>query len=207
MAWTSAEVSDLVESLVNEYNAAKYWATNEITLYVKAAMSTLLSKYMPWLYHNYGDWGDLGVTVDVSEYAIPATCYRINQILIKESGLKLRFIPRDNIYKYRNYDAGDTVGWTYKGNQISIIPTPSATNATYLELHFMPILDATTEFPDCMSPLIAAEAAVLALLKDKHESAALFKLKKGYEMAVYSELCMFTPPYHFPDFSEEDSLA
>lgn len=206
MAWTSAEVSDLVESLVNEYNAAKYWATNEITLYVKAAMSTLLSKYMPWLFHTYGDWADLGLTANTADYNIPTLAHRMHQIIIKENGKKLRFIPRDELWKYRNYDSGDG-GWTYKGNKIHIIPTPSATEASYLEAHYMPILDATTEFPDCMSPLIATEAAILALLKDKYESAALFALNKAYEQNVYVELCMFTPPAVFPDFHEEDSLA
>lgn len=207
MAWTAAEVSDLVESLVNEYNAAKYWATNEITLYVKAAMSTLLSKYMPWLYHTYGDWADLALTADEPDYTIPAAAYRMQQIIIKETGRKLRWIPRTELWKYRNYDAGDDAGWTYKGNKIHIIPTPSASSTAYLEAHYMPILDATTEFPDCMSPLIAAEAATLALLKDKHESVGLHKVKKAYEMNVYVELCMFTPEVHFPDFQEEDSLA
>ena len=207
MSWTAAEVSDMVESLVNEYNAAKYWAAGEITLYVKAAMSTLLSKYMPWLYHEYGDWDDLGLTAGTTEYDKPATCYRIYQILRKSDGRKLRFIPRDNIWKYRQYDDGESVGWTFKGNQIHIIPAPTATDADYAELHFMPILDATTEFPECLNPLIAAEAATLALLKDKHESIGLYKLKKAYEENVYVELCMFTPEVHFPDFQEEDSLA
>lgn len=207
MSWTAAEVSDLVESLVNEYNASKYWAAGEITLYIKAAMSTLLSKYMPWLYHTCGDWDDLGITAAEPDYAIPDAAYRIQQILVKETGRKLRWIPRDNIYKYRSYDAGDAVGWTYKGNKIHLIPTPSGTDSDYLEVHYMPILDATTEFPDCMNPLIGAEAATLALLKDKYESVALFQLKKAYEQNVYVELCLFTPPAHFPDYAEEDSLV
>jgi len=207
MAWTESEVQDLLESSVNEYNASKYWASGELTLYLKAAMSTLLSKYTPWLYHEYGSWEDLGMVAGTTEYDKPSSCYRIYQILRKEDGAKLRFIPRDELFKYRDYDAGDVIGWTFKNNQVHVIPEPSATDADFAEIHYMPILDSVTEFPDSMRPLIAIEAATLALLKDKYESAALFQLKKAYEQNVYVELCMFTPPSVFPDFMEEDSLA
>lgn len=208
MAWSSANVTDFCESLINEYNDNKYWAAGELTLYIQAAMSTLLSKYYPFLYPTLGTWADLGVTAGVTEYDYPTNCYKIAQILVKEDGDKLRYIPRNEIWKYREYAAGSVRGWCHKAGQIHMIPEPSATDADYCEIHYMPLLDATTEFPDCMNPLIAIEAAILALLKDKYESPALFTLKKQYEMNVYTDLvlsAMHSPDYML-DFCEDDSL-
>jgi len=209
MAWSDSEVSDFIESIVNEYNASKYWDADEITLYKKAGMSKVLSQFYPWLYSEKKDWDDLALTSGTNEYAKPTNCYKLAYLCEKDTGEKLLYIPPPEIWKYRDYSAGYPVGWTWKAGEISIIPDVNFTDADYLQIWYMPILDAVTEFPDCCAPLIAIEGAVIALLKDKAADPALMALKKEYEMAVYTDLTLHTMEHIevFPDYREEDSLA
>ncbi|MBW1975271.1 MAG: hypothetical protein JRI45_06835 [Deltaproteobacteria bacterium] len=209
MAWTDDDVTNFIQSLLNEYSSAKYWAAAEITLYKKAAMSTLLSKYIYQLYPIYGDWEDFAVTAGTRVYDLPSNCYRVAQVVVTEDGDKLRYIPRTELWKYADYDAGDVIGWTYKNNKIYVTPEPSGSDSDFGQIHYMPILDAVTEFPDAMCPLIGIQAALLALQKDKYDSAGLMALKREYEQNIYNdfELSSIEHVNVFPDYSEEDSFA
>ncbi len=209
MAWTDDGVTNFLRSLVNEYNTTKYWSAVEVELYKQAGMSRVLSEFLPQLYPIYGTYEDFGITAADADYDVPDNCYRIAQILVKETGNKLRHIPRPELYKYSDYDPGDPVGWTYKAGAVHLIPTPSATDTDYLEWHYMPILDAVTEFPDCLAPLIAIEGAVWACFKDQKLAPSLLAMKREYKMAALTDLTLAAIEHVevFPDYMEEDSFA
>lgn len=209
MAWTDDEVTNLLRSLVNEYNTTKYWAVAEVTLYKKAGMSRILSEFLPQLYPIYGDYADFAQTAATDAYDQPSNCYRIAQLVVKDEGDKLIFVPRTELYKYRDYSTGDPIGWTYKNNQIVLIPTPSGSDTDYLEIHYMPILDTVTEFPDCLRPLIAIEGAIWACFKDQKLPPSLIMMKKEYRMAALTDLTLYAIEHVtvFPDYMEEDTLA
>jgi hypothetical protein len=207
MAMTADNVTDLIRSMISE-NSAKYWTAAEITLYETMAMNKLLSRWAPWLYHEYGTWADFAITVNTTEYDKPTNCYKIAWLLVKETGGKCRYIGPDEFFKYRGYSDDNPLVWTMKANQIHIVPTPSATDSDYLEIHYMPIMDAVTEFPDQMRPLIVLEAVELAKYKDSALGPDIFQLKKDYETAILHDLAfMQREPIIFGDYEDEQGYA
>jgi len=172
-------------------------------------MNKVLSEFLPQLYPIYGTFEDFGITALDADYDLPSDCYRIAQIIVKETGNKLRWIPKAELYKYSDYDNGSPVAWTYKDGAVHLIPTPSATDSDYLEWHYMPKMTATTDFPDCLNPLIAIEGAVWACFKDQKLPPSLLAMKQDYKLAALTDLTLASIEHVdvFPDYTEEDGLA
>lgn len=209
MAWTAQNVTDFIRALVNE-SMASFWTPAQIALFEQAAMSKVLSMYYPWLYCTHKDWADFAITAeDPDATVMPANLYKPAYLCVKETGRKLKYISNTRLWEYRGYGAGDPFAWTWKAGKINVIPDPSASKADYLELHYMPILDAVTEFPDCMRPLIAVEAVLFAKTKDEDVTADLFRMQKAFQDAVMTDLTLhyMEAVDIFEDFSLSESFA
>lgn len=209
MAWTANNVTDFIRALVNE-STASFWTTAQIALFEQAGMSKILSMYYPWLYTTHKTWGDFATTAgDPDATSMPSNLYKVAYLCVKETGKEIDYISTREIWKYYGYGAGNAMGWTWKANKINLIPAPSASDTDYLEIHYMPILDAVTEFPDCMRPLIAVEAVIFAKVKDEDVTADLFKMQKDFQDAVMSDLTLhyIEAVDVFPDYSLGESLA
>lgn len=208
MAMTDQNVTDLIRALINE-STAKFWTSDNITLYKTAAMQVILNKFYPWLYEEYKTYEDFTLTSGTSVYSLPTNCYKPAKFEVKTTGDKLRFIREDELYKYRDYGTGYPVAWMYKGGQVEILPEPNFTDTDYLVCWYMPILDAVTEFPDSARSLIAVEAAILAKTKDEDVTPDLLQLRRKYEDALmtYFALTQMGSPDFFSDFCDEDSYA
>ena len=213
MSFSTANSVSMVRSLIKEATA-KFWEDAEITLYLSGSMLSIWAKYAPWLYDTYKTWADFGTTASTSSYvistAIGSNVFKISKILVKENGAKLRYIHSDEIYKYRSWEAGYPVGWTYKGKtSVELIPTPSATDADYLECYYMPTYTDITSFPDSLQMLVCVDAAILAKIKDEDPDEALMSMKQSYEQIAMQDLTMSSMDQVevFPDFCEEDTLT
>ncbi len=202
---TDDNVTDLIRSMISE-SSAKYWTDAEITLYKTMAMNKLLTRWGPWLYHEQGTFEDFGTTASTATKTLPTNCDRVAWILNKEDGDKLHYIQPDELFKYRSYDSGQPVAWHFKAGDINWLPTPTATDSDIFEIHYLPILDAVTEFPEFMRPLIVIESVMLAKYKDENVGPDIFEILKKYELSVQHAFAMSQrEPVIFCDYSDEDA--
>lgn len=208
MAITLANATSLLRSLIGE-ETAKFWKDAEVTLYLQMAMAKACAQYNPWLFSRNKNVVDFGVISGTSDYDMVTDGYKLSHIQIKSSGRKLRYINEDEYYKYAEWTSGWPVVWTWVGNKVRIIPTPSATDTDYLLAWYIKNLDEITDFPDSLRALIVVEAAILARTKNEDVSSDILMLRKEYEQAVLVDLQMTNESdlTQFGDFSEEDSMA
>lgn len=209
MAWDDDDVTNFIRALVNE-STASFWTAADVELYKKAAMSKVLSKYYTWLYNTHKTWEDFAIVAgDPDATSLPTNCYKPAYLCIKETGEKIYYVPTTELWRYRAYDANSPIGWTWKGGKINLIPDPDVSDTDYLELHYMPILDAVDEFPDCMRPLIAVEAVIFAKVKDEDVTADLFQMQKDFHDSVLTDLTLHYVEQVdiFPDFALGESIA
>lgn len=208
MAITLVNATALIRSLIGEATA-KYWTTDEVTLYLQAAMVKVAAQYHPWLFNRYKNVSDLGVVSGTKDYDIVTDGYKLSHIQVKENGKKLRYINEDEYYKYAQWTGTYPLVWTWVGDHIRLIPTPGFTDTDYLLVWFIKNLDEITDFPDSLRALICVEAAILARTKNEDVTNDLLVLRKEYEAAAIVDLQMTNADdvTQFGDFSEEDSMA
>jgi hypothetical protein len=208
MSITLVNATSLLRSLIGEATA-KFWTDAEVTLYLQMAMAKACAQYNPWLFSRNKNVVDFGVIAGTSDYDMVTDGYKLSHIQIKTSGRKLRYINEDEYYKYAEWTAGNPVVWTWVGNKVRVIPTPSATDTDYLLAWYIKNLDEITDFPDSLRALIVVEAAILARTKNEDVTSDILMLKKDYEQAVLVDLQMTNESdlTQFADFSEEDSMA
>ena len=208
MAITIVNATAIIRSLIGEATA-KFWSTDEITLYLQMAMAKVSAQYHPWLFSRYKNVADLGVVAGTQDYDIVPDGYKLSHIQVKTNGRKLRYINEDEYYKYAGWSPGMPVAWTWVGSKIRLLPTPTSTDANYLLAWYIKNLDDIADFPDSLRALICVEAAILARTKNEDVSQDILNLRKEYEQAVLVDLQNPNEGSidQFADFSEEDSLA
>jgi hypothetical protein len=208
MAITLANATALIRSLIGEATA-KYWTTDEITLYLQMAMTKASTQYGPWLFSRNKNVVDFPVVAGTADYDMVTDGYKLSHIQIKTTGRKLRYINEDEYYKYAEWSGGTPVVWTWVGGKVRLIPTPTATDTDYYLAWYIKNLDEITDFPASLRALIIVDAAILARTKNEDVSSDILMLRKEYEQAVLVDLQMTNEAdlNQFGDFSEEDSMA
>jgi hypothetical protein len=207
MAISLVNATAMIRSLIGEATA-KFWTADEITLYIQMACVKVAAKFQPWLFSRYKNLAYIVLVAGTKDYDIVSDGYKLSHIQVTTTGKKLRYINEDEMYKYAEY-TGDPVVWTWAGDKIRLIPTPTFSSATYLTAWYIKNLDEITDFPDSIRALIVVEAAILAKTKNEDVSSDILALQKEYEQAVLVDIQMSNSGdiVVFNDFTEEDSLA
>lgn len=180
---TDANVTSLTRSLLDEASAEN-WTDAEITLYIKTAMITILSRYWYLLAPTEAKVQLTNLTVSLSYIGLPTDCAKVLRVEVASDRKMLRKIEVDELYKYS-------------------VHTPSATKVSYFNVWYLKYYSTTTDFPEVLRPLIACEAALQGLTKDentghirdlydKWEEAALTFLSTDsmYEPTVFGDYAM-----------------
>jgi len=185
--YSEANVTSLTRSLIGEATA-KFWTDDEITLYINAAMATIGAKFFYVLYPRYKTFADGAVTSGTATVDLPDNCQKIGKVEVKETKKQLRFIEEDEASEYTNWGDGEPVAWSFKGGAIWLLPTPDITDTDYLQIWYMEYMDAVTDFPEELRPLIAVEAAILARTKDEDVTPDLLALQKRLSDSAWDSL-------------------
>lgn len=189
MSLSDANVTSLTRSLLQEATA-KFWTDAEITLYIQTAMNVVQSDFYHFLYETNKTFTTQTKTSGTATFTVPTDTFKIGGVEVASTGMRLHYISDDEYYKYAEWDAGESICWMFKAGDIMIIPTPTATDTNYWRIWYLPIMDVTTEFPDCLRPLIAVEAAMLGRTKDDNVSPELVLLQRRFHDAAVKALTL-----------------
>ena len=208
MALSDDDVTNYIRSLVNEETAA-FWTDADITLYKKMGMSIVQNTFYPFVKDKQKTF-ELATMTDGTNTITPnADAFRITGVEIAETGARLRHITDNEYWKYAEWDDGEPIAWMWKASAIMLIPTPSATESEFFRIWYLPIMDAVTEFPECLRPLIALEAVISAKTRDENVTQDLLILHKRYSDAAMIALAMdqMQEPIIMSDFELSEGYA
>ena len=205
---TSTDITNLTRSLLQEASA-KFWTDPEITLYIQAAMNVVQSDFYYFLYEEKKTFTLQAKTATTATYTVPTDTFKISGVEVAETGMRLHYISDDEYYKYAEWDTGESICWMFKAGDIMVVPTPTTTEANYWRIWYLPIMDVTTEFPDCLRPLIAVEAAILGRTKDNNVPPHLIVLQRRFSDAAVKALTFtqMQEPTLIGDYELEDSYV
>lgn len=210
MSMTDDTVTSYIRSLVNEATA-EFWTDADITLYKQIGMSVLQSLYYPFMKDKNKTFELKGTTAnsDTFDTVLSTDAFRITGIEIAETGARLRYITDNEYWKYADWDNGEPNTWMFKAGVVKLIPTPSATVSELLRVWYLPIMDAVSEFPECLRPLIAIEAVISAKTRDENVTPDLLVLHKRYSDAAMVALTLeqMQEPIIMGDFELEEGYA
>ena len=182
------DITSLARSLIAEATA-KFWTDDEVTLYIKVAMTNIQNRYWYLLAPTDAKVSAISLSAATANVSLPTDAAKILRVEVAETRKSLRKIEPDELWKYSLYDDG--------------VAATSYLNVWYLEYY-----DATTDFPVALRPLIACEAALLAVTKDKNTSHinALYSSFKESALIFLSTDSMYEPTV-FGDYELEESYT
>jgi len=182
------DITSLARSLMAEATA-KFWTDDEVTLYIKVAMTNIQNKYWYLLAPSEAKVWKESLSASTPFVSLPDDCAKVLRIEVGETRKLLRKIEPDELWKYSEYDDG-------------------AAATHYLHVWYLEYYDATTDFPVALRPLIAVEAALLAVTKDKNISHinALHDKFESNALDFLSTDSMYEPTV-FGDFAQEEAYT
>ena len=145
---SDTDITSLARSLIAEATE-KFWTDEEITLYIKVAMTNVQNKYWYLLAPTDAKVAETNLVAATESVSLPTDCAKVLRVEVAETRALLRKIEPNELWKFSVYDDG-------------------AAAANYLNIWYLEYYDATTDFPVALRPLIACEAALLAATKDKN---------------------------------------
>lgn len=186
---SDSDITALTRSLIGEATA-DFWTDVEIALYIKVAMTNIQNKYWYLLAPTEAKVQATSLVASTEHVALPTDCAKVLKVEVASNRKRLRKIETDELFKYSIYDDG-----------------AAATN--YLNIWYLEYYDATTDFPVALRPLIAAEAAVLAKVKDENVTPGLAAIYEKFEDAALAFLSTDSPyePTVFGDYEMEDTYT
>ena len=184
---SEANTTSLTRSLIGEATA-NFWTDAEVTLYINSAMATIGAKFFYILYPRYKTFADGAIVSGTDTVDLPDNCQKIGKVEVKSTKKQLRFIEEDEVAEFTNWGDGEPVAWSFKGGKIWLLPTPDFSDTDYLRIWYMEYMDAVTDFPEELRPLIAVEAAILARTKDEDVTPDLLALQKRLSDSAWDSL-------------------
>lgn len=183
------DITSLARSLIGEATA-EYWTDDEITLYIKTAMTVIQNKYWYLLAPTDAKVAATSLSASTASVSLPTDAAKILRVEVAETRKMLRKIEADEVWKYSLYDDG-----------------AAATN--YLNIWYLEYYDATTDFPVALRPLIAYEAAVLAKTKSGGMDAAFSRLHQNAEREaiIFLSTDSMYEPIMFGDYEQEEAYT
>ena len=181
---SDANVTSFIRSLIGE-EEAKHWTDEEITLYKQFGMIAVNSKYWYLLAPTEAKVAATSLTANTATVSLPTDAAKILRVEVAENRRLLRKIEPDELWKYSVYDDG-----------------AAATN--YLNIWYLEYYDTVTDFPETLRPLIALEAVMFALSKDKGITAGIKDMHTRFEEIAITFLS--TDSMYEPTIFGDDEL-
>jgi len=182
------DITSLARSLIAEATA-KFWTDDEVTLYIKVAMTNIQNRYWYLLAPTDAKVSATSLSASIAYVEQPTDCAKVLRVEVAETRKLLRKIEADEVWKYSEYDDG-------------------AAATSYLNIWYLEYYDLTTDFPVALRPLIACEAALLAVTKDKNTNHinALYSSFHESALTFLSTDSMYEPTT-FGDYELEQSYT
>jgi len=209
--WDDTSITAFIRDLIDE-DTAKHWTTAAVTRAKNAAMVLVGAKYWYLLFPMYKTFEDSAMTDGTNTIALPTDAQPNTVcVTVASTGRKIRHIQENELFKFEHWDDGKPVVWLWKGGAVYLVPTPSETTAGYFRIWYMEYRNSVADFPEELRPLVAIEAAILALVKDQNTQAlqGLFALQKQYHdtALIALHLSSIQEPSMIGDYEESDSYT
>ena len=121
---------------------------------------------------------------------VTTDCAKVLRVEVAETRKMLRYIEPDEFWKYSVYDDG-------------------AAAASYLNIHYLKNKSTVEDFPEALRPLVALEAVIFALTKDRGIDADILAMHQRFEdnaLTFLSTQSMYEPVI-FGDYELEMSYT
>lgn len=183
---SAADVVSFTRSLLGE-GTAKHWTDAEITLYIKFGVIAVQSKYWYLLAPLSKTLEQKSLTANQAYVTLNDDALKVIRVEVASSGDQLRYIEPDELFRFQEYDSG-----------------AAATN--YLNIWYLEVNSAVTDFPEPFRPLIAIEAVIFGKTKDESVDAGLLALHKRFEDIAlnFMGVSQIQEPAMMDDYELED---
>jgi len=183
---TDVEFENLCRMWLNDVDKS-FWTDADFVIMKKTALQTVFDKWALMLEPAYGDNVTFDVTPNTMSYdplVIAPTCYKILRLEVAETGDKIHYVWRNQLFFYEKMNAAPPTNWTFQAKKIRLFPVSQVLIPGYLRMHFMPKFATLADYPDCLHSVAAMELVVSARLKDEKISQDANFMLQRYEDAA-----------------------
>lgn len=186
---TAGNVTDFVRSLVGE-PVAKHWTAEEIALYIKFGLITVVSQFWYLLAPSEAKSEASSLVANTAYVEQPDYCAKVLRVEVAETRDLLRKIEADELWKYSVYDDGDA-------------------SADYLNIWYLEYPELVTDLPEALRPLVAVEAALSGKIKDAGVRADIIRQQERFANIANTFLATDSmyEPTHFGDYEQEQAYT
>jgi hypothetical protein len=184
---TDAQFDILCRSWLNDKDAT-FWDSDEYSALKAVSLTVVTAKWWNLLAEIKEDWQDVDVPASNRTLDLPANTQKILRIEKAETGERLAYVLRNEIFSWARLGPGDPLGWRFKGGKIYFFPNTGAALAAYVRVYFMPRAVAMADLPECLHPVMALELVIMARLKDEKVDQGLILELRRFEDAAMKEL-------------------
>jgi len=204
---TDAQFDVLCRSLLND-KGANFWDSDEYTALKSAVLTAVTAKWWNLLAEIKEDWQDVDIPASNRIIDLPATCQKILRIEQAETGDKIGYAWRNEIFYWTKAGPGDPIRWCFKAGKIYIFPTSGAALTAWLRIRFMPRAQTMADLPECLHPVLALELVIMARLKDEKVDQGLVLELRRFEDAAMKELvqAQSQEPYIEKAFNDDEAV-
>jgi len=184
---TDAEFELLCRSWLNDKDV-DFWTGPDFTAYKAAALVVVTSKWWNLLEDFRGDYQDYDVPATNRLLDLPANCQKILRIETTETGDKLLYAWRNELFYWMKMTPGDPIRWRFRGGKVQLYPITGAAKTGYIRFWFIPRADTLAALPVCLHPVIAMEVVMMARVKDEHIDQGIVMELQRFEDAARKDL-------------------
>jgi hypothetical protein len=168
---TNQEFKNFVKSILNEYGQEIFWTDEEIEVYKKLAITTVVSKFAHLLKDRYQKYH----IIDANPVStpLPSDCFLVISVERLSDGAVLPKISHDLFFEYNRIQSNEPLAWGYINNEIMFFPAPAETISNFARLWYLPEINSLDDLPVSLHPLVALITLTYGKAKDDNFLAVL----------------------------------
>jgi len=170
---TDQEFKNFVKSILNEYGQEIFWTDEEIEVYKKLAITTVVSKFAHLLKDRYQKCYIIDANPESTP--LPSDCFLVVAVERLSDGAILPKISHDLFFEYNRIQYDEPLAWGYVNNEIMFFPAPAETLSDFARLWYLPKIDSLDDLPVSLHPLVALITLTYGKAKDDNFLAVLEK--------------------------------
>jgi hypothetical protein len=161
-----------------------FWDSDDFTVLKATSLQSVADKWWMLLEPLQAKAVTFDVQANVQDYdprVIATDCKKILRIEVAETGDKIHYVWRNQLFFYEKMNPAPPTNWTMLGGLIRTYPKTAVLMPAYLRMHYLPDISLLSDLPTCLHPVVAMELVVAARLKDEKVTNDIMMALQRYE--------------------------
>lgn len=180
---TDAQLEALCRLWLNDYQA-DFWSSADFAILKQTSIQSVANKWWMMIQDIEADAVTFDILNGIQDYdprVIAPNCKKILRLEVAETGDKIHYVSRNQLFFYEKMQPAPPTNWTLLGGKIHTFPPTGTDMPGYLRLHFLPDITVLQDLPSCLHPVVAMEIVVAARLKDEKVTNDIMLALQRYE--------------------------